>query len=289
MRYGPHEELESFDWAFGGVPYVVTKDGEKKTLKIGDDCIYEGSEIASFVRFGERTMLGATATALKFFSTTDSKSINTLALREVRRIKDQDLFLTALKLGHSYDLWASKGGLLKATTIYEMALHEDEEFGDSTLHWIEGDLDLKSEKMRVLQHQMPIPRVACKDLQPIEELIGNRDQNLGIPDRDEKPLIGTVGIIDEDEDKRFVFTSNDGQSFNFDRGAANTSKVKEWRAERDEWMGETVEIEWKCVYHQPDDQPRQEAPRAHLDEKFTRKRREEEQDKQTKPTRAKQK
>ena len=43
--------------------------------------------------------------------------------------------------------------------------------------------------------------------------------------------------------KRFVF-ENDGQSFNFDRGAANTSKVKEWRAERDEWMGETVEIEY---------------------------------------------
>ena len=161
-----------------------------------------------------------------------------------------------------------------------MALHEDEEFGDSTLHWIEGDLDLKSEKMRVLQHQMPIPRVACKDLQPIEELIGNRDQNLGIPDRDEKPLIGTVGIIDEDEDKRFVFTSKDGQSFNFDRGAANTSKVKEWRAERDEWMGETVEIEWKCVYHKPDDRrARQEARPELISMKiYEEKEREEEQE-----------
>ena len=57
-----------------------------------------------------------------------------------------------------------------------------------------GDLDLKSRRC-VLQHQIPLN---CKDLN-IEELIGNRDQNLGIPDRDEKPLIGTVGIIDEDE------------------------------------------------------------------------------------------
>ena len=200
-------------------------------------------------------MLGATRSSTKVLFY-DGQQINQYigakGTKNKQRINNQDLFLTALKLGHSYDLWASKVRIAQATTIYEMELHEDEEFGDSTLHWIEGDLDLKTEKMRVLQHQMPIPRVACKDLQPIEELIGSKDSNLEIPNRAEKPLIGTVGIIDEDEDKRFVFTSNDGQSFNFDRGAANASKVKDWRAERDEWMGETVEIEWKCVYHKPD-------------------------------------
>jgi hypothetical protein len=190
MRYGPHEALEKFGWAFGGVPYVVTTDGEKKTLKIGDDCIYEGSAISSFVRFGERTMLGATRSSTKVLFY-DGQQINQYigaqGKKNKQRIKNQDLFLTALKLGHSYDLWASKVRIAQATTIYEMELHEDEEFGDSTLHWIEGDLDLKTEKMRVLQHQMTIPRVACKDLQPIEELIGTKDSNLEIPDRAEKP------------------------------------------------------------------------------------------------------
>ena len=129
MRYGPHKEAPSFDWAFGGVPYVVTKDGEKKTLKIGDDCIYEGSEIASFVRFGERTMLGATRNSTKVLFY-DGQQINqyigATGSRKNKRIKDQDLFLTALKLGQSYDLWA-QSRIAQATTIYEMALHEDEE------------------------------------------------------------------------------------------------------------------------------------------------------------------
>ena len=65
--------------------------------------------------------------------------------------------------------------IAQATTIYEMVPHEDEEFGDSTLHWIEGDLDLKTEKMRgSIRCRF---QVACKDLQPIEELIG-KDRTL---------------------------------------------------------------------------------------------------------------
>ena len=270
IHYGPHESIgdDQFGWAFGGVPFVVTKDGDQKTLKIADETIYEGSEIDHFVRFGERTMLGATRSSAKVLFY-DGQQINQYIAasggsKNQDRIKDQDPFLTALKIGQNYHLWSSKFRVAQATTIYEMALHEDEEFGDSTLHWIEGDLDLETETMRVLQHQLSIPRIACKALQPVEALVGNLDTNLQIPDRKEKPLVGKVGYIDEAEDKRFIFTSNEGQSFNFDRGAANTKKAKEWRAEREEWMGETVEIEWKCAYHQPDDRRARKVARAEL-------------------------
>ena len=51
---------------------------------------------------------------------------------------------------------------------------------------------------------------------------------------------------------------------NKDYKPVNTNKVKEWRAERDEWMGETVEIEWKCVYHKPDDRRARQVARPEL-------------------------
>jgi hypothetical protein len=268
ILYGPHLGIEQHGWAFGqgGMPFIVSKNGERNVLHIGDKEAFKGEGIDRFVRFGDRMLLGGTRHNAALYHYDGYRVEKTIA---PKGSSNQDPFMAVLKLSHSYDLWASKVRVSQATQLYTIKLEEDEKddekTGDSTLHWIEGDLNLEKETMRVMQHQMPIPRVACKDLQSVEILFGDLSATkLNIPARDEKKFVGTVGIIDKDDGERFVVTPEEGASFNFADEAIAEGKEKGWRADREEWMGKKVEIEWSCAYHKPKEGLELQAPRPFL-------------------------
>lgn len=247
--YGPHKSIEEHGWAFeqGGLPYAVTKDGEKNTLWVGEEKQFEGSKVESFIRFGSRVLLSGSRSNQKLLLLDEHKVQGFISQT---KFKDQDLFLNAWRLANTYDLWSSKVRMARANTLYTMDLEEDEESGDSTLHWIEGDLNMKAETMRVLQHQMPISRVPCGDLQTVEVLFGTLPSGLAIPNRDEAVLVATVGAIDKNENKRFIVVADDGRSFNFGEGAI-AEKEKALRKNRKEWVGKRVDMSWRCSYHKP--------------------------------------